>query len=358
MSKNKLSCLINKKNIRVAISPFCNLNCIYCDGQKSRTLDKPGAMEDFRRKPLNKGIIGTDVFIKIIKMLHLAGFEGVTLTGGEPLLNPEWDVIVNEIRKIGISRIEMTTNGMLLNAYLQKKGRMPKGLTLLKVSLDTFIPERFKILTGNGKLKQVMEGIKAVKLNRPELKVRANKVLLRSDIGYLLNYIEFCENSCIDEINLLDLILIDPCDPQKKVFFEKEFISISEVIELLYKQRRHNFLLNDNRYGIEIKLPSNLRIILKDSNGLTLRNDQCLNCPIYCQEGLFTVRIATDGAITTCLDYKAQLPFINAVSELKNGTLPDRANELMQTLREAKPMYAFADFFHRHKIKIRDSANK
>jgi MoaA/NifB/PqqE/SkfB family radical SAM enzyme len=58
---------LDKRNIRVAISPFCNLNCAYCDGPKGRKKGKPGAMEDFRKKPLKYGIIKIDEFLKIIK---------------------------------------------------------------------------------------------------------------------------------------------------------------------------------------------------------------------------------------------------------------------------------------------------
>ena len=41
--------------------------------------------------------------------------------------------------------------------------------------------------------------------------------------------------------------------------------------------------------------------ILKETR-LTLRDEQCEKCPIYCQEGKFTTRIATDGNITMCPD--------------------------------------------------------
>lgn len=339
---------LSRINLRVAASPFCNFNCIYCDGSKSRAPGKPGAMEDFRRKPLNEGIIKTTTLVKIIKIFRIAGFGGVTLTGGEPFLNSELDIIINEFEKMGMLRIEVTTNGMLLNTYLQKKGHMPNGLTLLKVSLDTFDPVKFRAITHRDALENVLSGIKAVKLKSPKLKIRVNKVLLRSDIKLLVNYIKFCERSNIDEITLLDLLLNNP---QEKIFFQKEFISIPEVMEFLSLHIGCNFHL-DKRYGYQARLFSGLRIILKDSSS-ALRFEQCKNCPVYCQEGLYTVRIATDGTITTCPDRTAKLPFIDGVQELKNGTLIKRVSELAELfLTQKKYVSNRNEFFRRNGIHI------
>jgi molybdenum cofactor biosynthesis enzyme MoaA len=345
MLKNDNATYLSKKNIRVAITPFCNFNCVYCDGPTSRTPGKPGAMEDFRRKPLNEGVISTTEMVKIIKAFNTAGFEGVTLTGGEPFVNSEWDVIVNESAKSGMSRVEVTTNGMLLNEYLKRKKHLPIGLTLLKVSLDTSDPKRFKALTRRDEFDNVIRGIKATKLDRPDLKIRANKVLLRSDMGNLINYIEFCERSGLDEITLLDLVLNNP---QENTFFQKEFIPMPEVMEFLSKQKGYIFD-NDQRYGCQTHLSGGLRIILKDSN-LTLRFDRCEKCPIYCQEGLYTIRVATDGTITTCPDRTAKLPFIDGVSELKNGTLGNRAHELAELFLNARQMNTHREFFLKNGI--------
>ena len=339
-----------QRNIRVAISPFCNLDCIYCDGgQKNRRPGRPGAMEDFRRKPLNQGVISTGVFIKIIESLHSAGFSGMTLTGGEPLLNPEWGLIVNKAKEIGMSRIGVTTNGMLLNTYLQKNKHLPDGLTLLTISLDTIYADRFKTITRRGNFEEVMKGLNKAKKDNPKLIIRANKVLLRSDIESLLDYIEFCEKSgVIDEVNLLNLILKDQLD---KKFFEEEFFFASEVRDFFSAHTEYNFTI-DRKYEFSTRLPSGLRIILKDTNP-TLRNNQCTNCPIYCQEGFYTVRVATDGTITACLDYRAKLPFIDGPMELENGTLSKKVNKLVQMFTKVKQKNTLNKFFRKNNIKLK-----
>jgi molybdenum cofactor biosynthesis enzyme MoaA len=342
---------LDRRNIRVAVSPFCNLNCIYCDGQRSRKPDKPGAMEDFRKKPLSQGVISTDEFVKIIGALHLAGFDGMTLTGGEPFLNPEWDVIVEKSKEIGMSRVGVTTNGVLLNSYLKKNVHLPKGLTLLTLSLDTVDPKRFNAITGQDKFNEIIKGIKAAKKDNPKLIIRANKVVLRSDMKFLLDYIKFCEKTgAFNEVNLLNLVLKER---QSKNFFEKEFISAADILKFFGENTKYKFSI-DEKYEYNAESPNGLKIILKDTN-LTLRNKQCANCPIYCQEGFYTVRVATDGNITACPDHRAELPSIDGAEELKNGTLSKSADRLVKIFETVKLEKTLDYFFARNNIGKRDS---
>ncbi len=343
---------LNKRNIRVAISPTCNLNCVYCDHSKNRKPERPGAMEDFRHKSLAQGVISTDMLLKIIKVLYLAGFEGITLTGGEPFLNPEWDLIVNKAKEIGIPRVNLTTNGMLLNSYLKKKKHLPKGLTLLTISLDTTDPVRFKTITRGGDLTTVMKGLRAAKKDKPELRIKANKVLMKTDMRFLLDYIKFCEKSgVIDDINLLNLILKEPKDEKQKRFFEKEFISASEVVNFFSTHTKYNFAM-DSKYEYQTKLSSGLRIIIKDTD-LTMRASQCNKCPIYCQEGFYTVRVATDGTLTRCIDYKMELPFIDSLLELNQESLVSKVNKMVQVFQEVKLERTLKSFFDKYNIESR-----
>jgi len=343
---------LDKRNIRVAVSPFCNLNCIYCDGQKSRRPGKPGAMEDFRRKPLDQGVITTNEFIEIIRALYLSGFNGMTLTGGEPFLNPEWDMIVNKSKEMGMSRVGVTTNGVLLNSYLKKNKHLPKGLTLLTLSLDTIDACSFKAITGQDKLNEIIKGIKAAKKDNPKLIIRANKVVLRNDMKYLLDYIKFCEKTHVfDEVNLLNLVLKEH---QSKSFFEKEFISALDILDFFSKNTKYKFSI-DERYEYGAELPSGLKIILKDTN-LTLRSDQCIDCPIYCQEGFYTVRIATDGNITACPDHKSELSSIDGIAELKKGELSNKVNKLVKKFKTVVLKETLKDFFIKNNIKFKKNS--
>ena len=68
-----------------------------------------------------------------------------------------------------------------------------------------------------------------------------------------------------------------------------------------YLENKYNYHFIRNKYGYECIDSDGFKIILKETR-LTLRDEQCNECPIYCQEGKFTTRIATDGNITMCPD--------------------------------------------------------
>lgn len=339
---------LDKRNIRVAISPVCNFKCIYCGGNKKRDANNLGAMEDFRGKPLNEGVINVDEFVKIIKMLHISGFTGITLTGGEPLLNSRWDYMVKKLNKIGMNRIGLTTNGSLLKKYMQKNRSLPEGLSLITISLDTVDKKRFNSLTNGGDLSEIMSGLKKIREKHPKITIRANKIVLKSDLDKLQSYIEYCDKSkIINEINLLNLILKYDKD---KEHFEKEFVSAPEIVKFFNTRLGYIFSM-DSKYEFRARTKSGTEIILKDTN-LTLRNKRCEYCPIYCQEGFFTIRVATDGTIRTCPDYSNQLSFIDGKMELKKGTLQNKINKMVEELKKTKQKNTLKVFFNKKGIKV------
>ena len=48
------------RNLRVALTSYCNLNCEYCGGHKGYSNEKRGTMEDYRRDVINGYKISLD----------------------------------------------------------------------------------------------------------------------------------------------------------------------------------------------------------------------------------------------------------------------------------------------------------
>src|SRR5205814_9681597 len=95
----------------------CNLSCAYCN-----------EYDDFS-KP-----VPVETMYERVEKLHSLGTNIITISGGEPLLHPDLDLIIARIRKRGMIA-GMITNGYLLTA--ERIQRLDKaGLDHLQISID------------------------------------------------------------------------------------------------------------------------------------------------------------------------------------------------------------------------------
>ncbi len=131
--------------LRVSVTDFCNLNCVYCS-------EKP-----VPRLPMTE-ILSYEEISRVIAIAASLGITKVRFTGGEPLLRPEFSELVKMTASIpGIDDIAATTNGTLLAKYAAELKKA--GLHRVNVSLDSLKPERFRQITRSDRLADVLAGI-------------------------------------------------------------------------------------------------------------------------------------------------------------------------------------------------------
>jgi len=100
----------------------CNLSCAYCNEYDD--VSKPVPVETMYGRIDRLAELGTTI---------------VTISGGEPLLHPELDLIIERVRKNGMIA-GMITNGYLLTA--QRIHKLNKaGLDHLQISIDNVKPD-------------------------------------------------------------------------------------------------------------------------------------------------------------------------------------------------------------------------
>ncbi|GAB4483959.1 MAG: GTP 3',8-cyclase MoaA [Thermodesulfovibrionales bacterium] len=134
--------------LRISITDKCNLRCIYC-------------MPDEGVAPVQHGdVLSYEEILRIAEVAARLGVRKLRLTGGEPLVRKNLVFLISALKKIGgIEDLSLTTNGQLLaNAARDLKNA---GLDRVNVSIDSFIPERYRRITRGGDLEVVRSGLRA-----------------------------------------------------------------------------------------------------------------------------------------------------------------------------------------------------
>jgi len=119
-----------------------------------------------------KEMLTFEEILKAAGILSEMGIRKIRITGGEPLVRDGIIDLIKQIKKIEkITDISITTNGILLNKYLDDLYKMP--VQGINISLDTLDRQKYKEITRGGEINQVLSaisnsiniGIKSVKVN-------------------------------------------------------------------------------------------------------------------------------------------------------------------------------------------------
>ena len=170
------------RDLRLSVTDRCNFRCPYC---MPRELFGPDHAFLPRSELLTYEELG-----RLVRVFAQLGVTKIRLTGGEPLLRRDLEVLVSlAAGTLGVEDVALTTNGSLLAG--RAAGLAAAGLRRVTVSLDSLRPEVFQAL-GDTKvtLQQVLDGIAAAAA--AGLPVKLNTVLRRGvnddDLGPLLDY--------------------------------------------------------------------------------------------------------------------------------------------------------------------------
>lgn len=148
-----------KKDIRFLLTNTCNYNCYFCHSE--------GVGATFRKHKLN-----VDNYVTLFKMYSdIEKWDGVTLSGGEPLLFRNIDTLVERLYEEG-AKITIVTNGSLLHLHLP----IMKYIERINVSIHTMNQEMYGKIIGREaeKLYVVKNNLQTVRALYPNLNIRLN----------------------------------------------------------------------------------------------------------------------------------------------------------------------------------------
>ncbi len=233
----------------------CNLKCTHC------------YQDDYGAKMLFEEML--PVLDKYEKYLQLNGYEGqINLTGGEPLLHPDFFKAAGEIKRRGI-RLGILTNGVLINQETAERISKLKPV-FVQVSLDG-TKDIHDEIRGEGNFEKALKGI-------DELKKTGTRVLV-SFTAMKSNYRDFSDVARICQNHKVDKLWWDRVvsDDEKVYLSTEEFKEISASAVKL--KRKYSFISNDralqglhiNKCGYECSAGKRLLIILANGDMMACR---------------------------------------------------------------------------------------
>ena len=158
--------LPSRTYMRLSITDRCNLTCRYCRPESGPAEPEAFPWADDRE------------LLDLVRLVDdETGIYKLRLSGGEPLMHPQVVDVTARLRSIlPGAKLCLTTNGILLPEYV-KPLRMA-GLDAVNVSLDSLDPDRFREVTGGGKLESSLRGIRAA-ITAGFSGIQINTVLIR-----------------------------------------------------------------------------------------------------------------------------------------------------------------------------------
>jgi cyclic pyranopterin phosphate synthase len=182
------------RKLRVQLLDNCNYRCTYC----------MPAEPVFSK---SSSWLSASQWREVVAPLRERGVDELRLTGGEPLLRPDFIEVAESLSSLSWRKMGITTNAEKLCEVLPEMKRRTK-IDSINVSLDSLDPKRFQRITGRGNFEKVLEGIHMAKAMGYLVKI--NVVVMRGiNDGEWLDFMHFSRDNGI-LVRFLELMRIGP----------------------------------------------------------------------------------------------------------------------------------------------------
>lgn len=327
---------------RIAISRLCQMNCIYCPDGPLIFMENYDGQEKY--------CLSSEELLGIIGVMVKSGVNNIHFTGGEPLIRKDAAEIISKTISMGAA-VELNTNGLLITEKKMKELK-EAGLNFLKISLDTPYDQEFLNFTGVDKLQRVLSGVKtAIKF----MPVRLNCVVMKSNFNSIIPLLEMVEEIGVRQIHLLDLTYYSSC-VGKKNFWENEFIYLTKDLMPILEEKFQAPFAPMDVFGCKFyKLESSrkgMAIVLKEAEP-TMRSPVCQDCPEYCHEGIFTLRLSCGGYLNFCPTNNSW--GVDSLNLYRRGLLGDALQRYSEIFNHTLSVNSFQKFLRVNTLKRRST---
>ncbi|RDV06783.1 GTP 3',8-cyclase MoaA [Sphingorhabdus pulchriflava] len=292
--------------LRISVTDRCNFRCTYCMPEHQQFLPRSDLLDY------------TEISLIAARFIQ-HGIRKIRLTGGEPLVRRDIDILIRElgrhVKSGALDELTLTTNGSRLEQYAPMLAQA--GIRRINVSLDSLDSAKFQSITRGGSLQQVLAGLQATRA--ADIAIRINMVALRGfNETELLDMANYCAE------NGFDLALIETMPLGDGVAGRTDsFISLRDFLRPLQER---NELIPDEHvtagparyYRVE---PLGLRLGMITP----MTHNFCGDCN--------RLRLASDGKVHMCLGSELYVDFREAI---RAGGL-DAVDRLLQKALRLKP---------------------
>jgi GTP 3',8-cyclase len=156
------------RDLRISVTDRCNFRCTYC-------MPKSVFGRDYEFMP-RRELLSFEEIERVVRAFVPLGVRKIRLTGGEPLLRADIEVLVSMLARVDGLDLTLTTNGALLPKKAQ--ALREAGLSRITVSLDSLDDAVFRSMNDvDFPVARVLEGIDAAA--QAGLPVKVNVVVKR-----------------------------------------------------------------------------------------------------------------------------------------------------------------------------------
>jgi Fe-coproporphyrin III synthase len=219
--------------------------------------------------------------------------QTVLLSGGEPLLNPDWAAIALLLRKNGL-KVWLLTSGLALAKHARRAVPLFDAIT---VSLDGTDPETYAAIRGLNAFHKVCEGIQAAAAQgaRPGIRV----TLQRGNFRQLSAFVDLAKDLGAQQVSFLAVDVANPHAFGRTDDFVSDLALRAEdlqPLERILESMEHDYA-EDFRSGFIAESPQKLRRILQYFTAIRGFGPYP---PVRCNAPEFSAVIGATGRVQPC----------------------------------------------------------
>lgn len=279
--------------ITLYLSERCNSRCVTCDYWRHGRVD------------LNLAAVKD-----LLPSLSRLQTEVVLISGGEPLLNPEWVQIAELLRGQGL-KLWLLTSGLSLAKHAR---RVASLFDVVTVSLDGTQPATYAAIRGVDAFEKVCEGIRATTCAGVQVDIRVT--VQRANYREMPGFIPLARQLDIHQVSFLAVDVANPHafgrlnDFGAAVALQPDDLPVFEgVLDCLEREHEDAF-----RCGLIAESPPKLRRLLQYFRAI---HGLDVHPAVRCNAPEFSAVVDANGRVRPCF-------FIPGPEEaaISNGGLP------------------------------------